>query len=109
MNTSTSVPVIVQPEALAYADKPGLRPALERMVERMQAIAPHLVRIGVSPEASPYDPTDDPQVVIEGVEPSNARLPEDLTLLNEYRKWVLDTYPPTVTCHFVTHIWPGTD
>ena len=42
------VPVTIEPEALAFAEKLGLRPVMDRIIDRMKALAPSWIMLAMS-------------------------------------------------------------
>ena len=104
--TMNLVKVTIQPEALTLAEKLGVREAMERLIEQMKAMVPQLLTIAVEVEIHPEDPTYPHMIAIDGVEARSARPATDLSVLNEYRRWVLHAIPREVATHFVYDICP---
>jgi hypothetical protein len=103
---TTQVKVTIQPEAIVFADKLGVREAMERLIEQMKAMAPELRTIDVEVEIHPEDPTFPHLIAIEGVEPRSARPFSDRSLIAAYSDWVFATFPPEVSSNFIWDILP---
>jgi hypothetical protein len=98
MNTTTTVPVTVTPEAAEHVAKLGLRAQLEQMIAHAQQTIPKLHRIEVTLEP-PYEAGVDEQVVIWAHKEFCG--PDYDPAEDQFSRWVVRTFPPDVFRHLV--------
>jgi|GEM_PF-1520790 hypothetical protein len=97
MNTITTVPLAIEPQAAQLVKELGMQAELDQMLERARQIIPGLRRLHVL-FAPPYDTGPDPSVVIEAYRDAAAQEPDDLHW-DLYSKWQSATISPDVYRH----------
>ncbi len=97
MSTTTSIPVVVQPDAAARVTALGRQTELEQMIEHVRQMVLGIRYIEVQLRPS-YDLGDDDRVVIEATI-DKPHLDDDRTD-RQLIRWQVDTFPPEVLEHF---------
>jgi hypothetical protein len=104
--TKPPVAVTIAPEAAALADELGVRDAMHRIIQGMIENNPHVERVVVEREDSPWDVQQPPQVAVTGYEDGTIAA-ADLTYHNAFVAWLIRTYPIETTRHFIAGCGPG--
>jgi hypothetical protein len=100
------VQVTISPGAAALAAERRVRDVLDRIVDRMREINPHVWLIRADREPSPWDETATDHIAVEGWE-DETRIPGDLQYKYALTHWLIETYPPETTSLFVTGFFAG--
>jgi len=97
MASKTVIPITVTQEASGYLGQLGMRPILERMLDRARQVVPKLRAIEVS-LAPPSDPGEDPRLLMVAImESHDGGYDPTQKMLG---LWMVETFPPDVCRHF---------
>jgi hypothetical protein len=100
---STTVPITVAPEAAAFLDANGLRPAFEQILEHTCQAVPYLSALVV--DFSPYhDVSAEEFVAFRAAIAAGADTA--FTAEDEWMKWMIRHFPFAVTRRFVLFAHP---
>ncbi len=98
MTISTTVPLVITPEADQYIEQLGTRAEFEQMIDYIRQHVSGLRHIWVILEP-PYDTGDEDQVVIKALRDPAVATINDPTK-DEWHRWEIATFPPDVFWHY---------
>ena len=105
MNPTTTIPVVVTPEAAARVAELGMQRELDIMVQHALQTVPGLRSVEVQ-LALPYDTGDETRITIEAM----ADLDADghFQAEKQYGTWVINTFAPAICAYIHLLTVPGT-
>ena len=107
MNTTTTIPVTISPEAEQLAAELGMRSEMDLMIEHIGTSIPGVLELEVFLQP-PYDAGGGDQIILYA-KCDLARIEQSGWSSWDYRDWKIETFPPEVCQHFTLLYYFGED
>jgi hypothetical protein len=99
MNATTTIPLLITPEAETHIDQIGMRSQFEQIIEHGRRTIPGLYQLEADVEP-PYDLGGGDIILIRGYRHPSGSVEDDPTD-REFGRWKVTTFPPEVCLQFV--------